>query len=111
MNSELIGALGALLTMFGFLPQVVKILRTRSVEDVSLPMLIQFSIGTFLWLVYGFGLQNKILVVSSFVSLAFYMAALVLYFRYVSYGNRTRINSPLGMAVPEPLADSRQFSP
>ncbi|NYT01678.1 MAG: hypothetical protein GKC10_02830 [Methanosarcinales archaeon] len=98
MSWEWIGALGALLTMFGFLPQVVKILRTRSVEDVSLPMLFQFSLGTFMWLVYGFGLENTILVVSSSVSLAFYLAGLALYFRYSS---RPRMENPLGMAVPE----------
>ena len=50
MQWELIGSGAALLTMFGFVPQIIKIQKTKSVEDVSLHMLLQFALGIFLWL-------------------------------------------------------------
>ncbi|MDM7933878.1 MAG: SemiSWEET family transporter, partial [Methanothrix sp.] len=68
MQWELVGAAAALLTMFGFVPQIMKIYRTGSVADVSLAMLLQFSFGIFLWLLYGIHLQDRILIVSNAVS-------------------------------------------
>ncbi|NYT21226.1 MAG: hypothetical protein GKC07_05430, partial [Methanomicrobiales archaeon] len=50
----LIGILAALLTMFGFVPQLMKMYRTKSVSDVSLGTLCQFTTGVSLWAVYGF---------------------------------------------------------
>ncbi|NYT01679.1 MAG: hypothetical protein GKC10_02835 [Methanosarcinales archaeon] len=80
----MVGALAALLTMFGFVPQILKIMRTRSVEDMSLPMMYQFSLGVFLWLLYGIYLHNRILIVANLVSLACFVAGIALYFRYRS---------------------------
>ena len=40
MQWYLIGTVAALLTTFGFVPQVIKMLRTKSVKDISLPTFI-----------------------------------------------------------------------
>jgi MtN3 and saliva related transmembrane protein len=82
MNWEIIGAVAATLTMFGFVPQIVKIHKTRSVEDVSLTTLVQFSIGIFLWMLYGIYLQNNILIISNFVSFTTLVVAVGLYLKY-----------------------------
>jgi len=82
MNWEIIGAVAATLTMFGFVPQIAKIHKTRSVEDVSLTMLIQYSIGIFLWMVYGIYLQNNILIISNLVSFSTLVLAIGLYLKY-----------------------------
>ena len=82
MNWEIIGAVAATLTMFGFVPQIAKIHKTRSVEDVSLTMLIQYSIGIFLWMVYGIYLQNNILIISNLVSFSTLVLAVGLYLKY-----------------------------
>ena len=82
MNWEIIGAIAATLTMFGFVPQIVKIYKTRSVEDVSLITLIQFSIGLFLWMLYGFYLKNNILIISNLVSFTTLLVAVGLYLKY-----------------------------
>jgi len=76
--------------MFGFLPQILKILRTRSVEDMSLPMMYQFSLGVFLWLLYGIYLHNRIIIVANLVSLACFGAGILLYFRYRRLGAARR---------------------
>ncbi len=82
MHWELLGSAAATLTMFGFIPQILKIHRTESVEDVSLFMLLQFSTGIFLWLLYGLHIQDRILIVSNAVSFCTLMIAVALYFRY-----------------------------
>lgn len=82
MDWEIIGAVAATLTMFGFVPQIAKIHKTRSVEDVSLTMLIQYCIGIFLWMLYGIHLQNDILIISNFVSFFTLLVAVGLYLKY-----------------------------
>lgn len=82
MQWELVGSAAALLTMFGFVPQILKIYRTESVEDVSLFMLLQFLVGIFLWLLYGIYIQDKILIVSNSVSFVTLIVAMGMYIKY-----------------------------
>lgn len=84
MHSEVVGALAALLTMFGFVPQIIKIVRTRSVNDVSLLMLVQYSAGIFLWLVYGALIKDRILIIANIVTLFTLAVAIGLYLKYRS---------------------------
>ena len=71
----------ALLTMFGFVPQVVKMRKTKSAEDVSGFTLIQFSIGAALWILYGGHLGDAIIISANSVSLVVVLTALALYVR------------------------------
>ena len=50
---ETIGFLAGTLTTLAFVPQTIKSWRTRSVNDLSLAMLIAFNSGIVLWMVYG----------------------------------------------------------
>ena len=84
MDWEIIGYAAAALTMFGFLPQLVKMARTKSVDDVSLVMMVQMGLGVFLWLVYGLHLKNSPLIVANVVSLAVLILGLFAYFRYTT---------------------------
>ena len=79
---EIIGFLAALLTMFGFLPQVIKIYRTKSVKDISLLAVLQFMLGVFLWLIYGIYLKNFVLILANSVTFLILLAALVLFIKY-----------------------------
>ena len=79
---EIIGFLAALLTMFGFLPQVIKIYRTKSVKDLSLLAVLQFMVGVFLWLIYGIYLKNFVLILANSVTFLILLAALVLFIKY-----------------------------
>jgi len=84
MQWELIGSGAALLTMFGFVPQIIKIQKTKSVEDVSLHMLLQFALGMLLWLLYGIHIQDRILIVANAVSFISLVIAIGLFFKYKS---------------------------
>lgn len=77
-----IGTSAAVLTMFGFVPQIIKILKTKSVRDVSIITLAQFTLGIFLWLLYGIHLKNIIIIGANAVTLASLIFGLILYFKY-----------------------------
>lgn len=47
------GMVGGFLTTISFLPQVIKVWKTRSTKDISLIMFVLFTIGVFFWLLYG----------------------------------------------------------
>jgi MtN3 and saliva related transmembrane protein len=79
---QIIGLSAATLTMFGFLPQVIKIYKTKSVKDISLVALIQFSIGISLWVLYGIYLNNPIIILANCVSLSTLIIALGLYAKF-----------------------------
>jgi MtN3 and saliva related transmembrane protein len=82
MHWELIGSSAAVLTMFGFVPQIFKIYKTKSVADVSLFMLLQFCLGMFLWLLYGLHIQDNILIVANTVSFLSLIVAIGLFLKY-----------------------------
>lgn len=78
-----IGILAALLTMFGFVPQVIKMVKTKSVKDVSVITLIQFSAGGLLWMLYGIYLGDFIIIGANafiFISL---LLAIFLYVKFL----------------------------
>jgi MtN3 and saliva related transmembrane protein len=51
--TNVIGLAAGGLTTLAFVPQAVKIWKSRSAKDVSLPTFLGFTIGVGLWLVYG----------------------------------------------------------
>ena len=79
---EIIGFTAAFLTMFGFLPQVIKIYRTKSVKDLSLLAILQFMLGVFLWFIYGLHLKNYVIILANSVTFLILCIALVLYLKY-----------------------------
>lgn len=76
-----LGSVAAVLTSFGFVPQVVKMWRTKSVKDVSPITFLQFIAGVLLWAVYGAHLKDPVIIAANLVSLAILITALLLYFR------------------------------
>jgi len=82
MSWEIIGILAAGLTTFSFVPQVFKVLRTRSVKDVSLFTLLQLATGVALWVVYGAYLRNAVIIVANSVTLLTLIVLITVYFIY-----------------------------
>ncbi len=50
---DMIGAAAAILTTLSFIPQAVKVVRTRETEAISLAMYALFTTGVMLWGLYG----------------------------------------------------------
>lgn len=78
----IIGAIAATLTMLGFVPQIARSLRTRSVKDVSPIALFQLSTGVFLWIIYGIYRKDPIIIIANTVSLVTLFVLIFLYFKY-----------------------------
>jgi MtN3 and saliva related transmembrane protein len=51
---ELLGLVAGMISTFAALPQMVKIIRTRRAEDVSLVMFLMAFTGAVMWAAYGF---------------------------------------------------------
>lgn len=79
---EIIGFSAALLTMFGFLPQLIKTYRTKSVQDLSLLAILQLMLGIFLWLLYGIHLKNFAIILANGVTFLILSGVLVLFIKY-----------------------------
>ncbi|WP_259782313.1 SemiSWEET transporter [Aestuariispira ectoiniformans] len=74
-----IGYMAAGLTTFSFLPQVIKVWRTRSTRDVSLSMFLVLCCGVSLWLAYGLMLGDWPMILANAMTLA--LASTVVYFK------------------------------
>jgi len=77
----LIGLTAACLTMFCFLPQIVRMYTPRSVHDVSVITLIQFTAGVSLLAVYGWYTWDRAVIGANIVTLATLLVALGLWFQ------------------------------
>ena len=77
-----LGAVAAALTSFGFVPQVVKMWRTKSVKDVSAFTFVQFIAGVVLWAIYGAHLKDPVVIIANIVSLSILISGLIIYFRF-----------------------------
>ena len=78
----ILGLVAATLTTSAFIPQLIKIWKSKSAKDVSLQMLITFCIGVFLWLVYGIYLQSLPVILANLLTLIFNLIILWLKIKY-----------------------------
>lgn len=75
-TASAVGYAAAILTTISFVPQVLKVWRTRSARDVSLGMYSLFTLGIFIWLVYGVLIESWPVILANFVTLV--LAGMVL---------------------------------
>ena len=79
---DLVGAVGAALTTFCWLPQAARIIRTRDTHAISLPATVALTTGTGCWLVYGLALGDAPLIGANVISFALTLAILGLKLRH-----------------------------
>ena len=77
MNIDIFGYFAAILTTAAFLPQLIKTLKTKKAEDVSLSTLIMFIIGVFSWIIYGYNISSKPILIANFITLILNLLILV----------------------------------
>jgi MtN3 and saliva related transmembrane protein len=76
-SATIIGTIAATATTVSFIPQAVKVIRTRDTRSISLWMYLLFSIGISLWLVYGILKKNPPIICANGITLAFALVILV----------------------------------
>ncbi len=77
-----IGYLAGFLTTLAFVPQLVKVWRSRSTHDISLAMFIIFCIGIGLWLVYGLMIDSLPIILANTITLVIAFTILIYKIRY-----------------------------
>ena len=83
MNVEIFGYLAAILTTAAFLPQLIKTIKTKKADDVSLTTLVMFIIGVVSWIIYGYIISSYPLLIANVITLVLNLLILIskLYFK------------------------------
>ena len=76
-----LGLIGATLTTISLLPQLIKVVKTRSTKDISAGMLALFVTAFFVWLIYGLLIKDIPLIIAN--SFAFAQSVMILIFKIV----------------------------
>ena len=79
--TESIGLLAATCTTAAFVPQAIKIIRTRNTTGISLGMYVCFTIGVGLWLTYGCLIDDTAIIIANAITIVF--AAIILALKLV----------------------------
>jgi len=75
---NLLGLLAAFCTTVAFVPQLVKVWRSRSANDISLGMFLLMTLGIALWLLYGIAILDLPLIVANAITLCLAASILVM---------------------------------
>ncbi|MEP9411638.1 MAG: SemiSWEET transporter [Candidatus Brocadia sp.] len=75
---SIMGTIAAICTTVGFIPQIIRGIKTRELRDVSPVMLTLLLVGCSLWLAYGVHLKNPIIALANGFTLSFVMTILLL---------------------------------
>jgi MtN3 and saliva related transmembrane protein len=54
MFLDIIGFIASVTSVIGFVPQIIKIKQTRSTQNISFLMLLNFFICSVTWVIYGY---------------------------------------------------------
>ncbi len=79
---KIIGIIAAICTTSGFIPQIIRGIRTKRLDDISPIMYILLIVGLSLWLSYGIHIEDMILTVANATGLAFSLFIIFLRFKY-----------------------------
>jgi MtN3 and saliva related transmembrane protein len=87
ISVEIIGVIGATLTTASFVPQVYKMVKTKSVEGISLTMYSVFFVGILFWLYYGIKIDSFSVILANTVTGI--LVVIILLYRII-YGNKNK---------------------
>ncbi len=77
----LLGYAAATCTTVAFVPQVVRIWRTRSTRDISLGMFVVMTAGVLMWMIYGLIIHDRPLVAANGTTFVLSLTILVMKLR------------------------------
>ena len=80
--TQIIGISAGMLTASSLIPQVVKTLKEKKAEDVSIVMLLVLQAGLILWIVYGIKRDDLPLIITNSFSLLVNLVMLILRLKY-----------------------------
>ena len=85
MDISAVGILASCCTSFGLIPQIIKGLKEKHLDDVSMIMLVVFAFGGALWIYYGFAKHDRIIIGANIVSVTSVLIVIILkcYYEFV----------------------------
>jgi MtN3 and saliva related transmembrane protein len=75
----ILGLAAGTLTTISFVPQVVRVWKSRSTKDLSLGMFLLFTLGVLLWSIYGFILMQWPIILANVITLC--LSCIILWFK------------------------------
>lgn len=64
----MVGLIAAFLTTFGFVPQVIQVVKTKDTSSISLEMYAMSVTGMILWLIHGIIIGDLALILANAIS-------------------------------------------
>jgi len=86
INWELFGLFAAAITTSGFLPQIVRGYKMKSLHDLSYWLNILLGFGMLMWLVYGLGIGSLAVVVANIVGVVLNVTLILMKYHYSKRG-------------------------
>ena len=80
---DIVGGIAGTLTTISFFPQVIKVVKTKSTQDLSLGMFLLFSLGVLLWCAFGFLIGSVPIIITNIVTL---LASMIILGYKIKYG-------------------------
>lgn len=77
-----VGFFAGILTSGAAIPQVFRTYRTKQARDLSMWQLVLLNLGMLLWLIYGFSLGDRPLILANTFSIVCYSALIGMKLRY-----------------------------
>jgi MtN3 and saliva related transmembrane protein len=85
--TQAIGLAAGILTASSLIPQVIKTLKQKKADEVSIKMLLVLQAGIILWIVYGFKRDDMPIIVTNIFSLLVNITMVIL---RVKYGHKKK---------------------
>jgi MtN3 and saliva related transmembrane protein len=78
-QTEYLGYAAGIITTLAFLPQAVRIFRTRRTRDISLLWALAMNVGIILWLLYGIVKNDMPIIAANSITL--FLLIIILYYK------------------------------
>ena len=70
MDIQIFGYIAAICTSLSFLPQAIKVIKTKNTEAISLTMYSVFTFGVTMWLVYALLIPDMPMILANTITLS-----------------------------------------
>lgn len=76
--AESVGLAAAVLTTGSFVPQAIRVLKTRDTRAISLAMYAMFTSGSLLWFIYGICIRSTSVIAANAITFLLALTILIL---------------------------------
>jgi MtN3 and saliva related transmembrane protein len=77
-----VGILASIFALSSTVPQIIKGVKTKKMDDVSVWLILSLIVGLSLWVIYGIGINDVVIVGGNTVGVSLNVVLLFLKFRY-----------------------------